>query len=53
MEKMKLPTLTDPTKPAKQSTVSGMAYMSDAAYAMETQIYIIDLKEYNMKTNAW
>ena len=53
MEEMTLPTLTDPTKPAKQSTVSGVADMRDAKYAMETQIYIIDLKEFKMKTNAW
>ena len=30
-----------------------MEDMSDAEYAMETQIYIIDLKEYKMKANAW
>ena len=45
MEEIKLPTLIDPTKPAKQSTVSGVADMSDTKYVMETQIYIIDLKE--------
>ena len=45
MEEMKLPMLTDLTKPAKQSTVSGMEDTSDAEYAMVTQIYIIDMKE--------
>ena len=45
MEEMKLPMLTETTKPSKQITVSGVADMSDAEYAMETQIYIIDLKE--------
>ena len=52
MEEMKLSTLTDLTKPGKQSTVSEVAYMGNAKYAMEIQIYIIDLKEYKMKTNA-
>ena len=52
MEEMKLSTLTEPTKPAKQSTFSGVPDMGNAKYAMETQIYIIDLKEYRMKTNS-
>ena len=52
MEEFKLPTLTEPTKLAKQSTVYVVADMSDAEYAMETQIYIIYMKEYK-KTNAW
>ena len=53
MEEMKIPTLAELTKPAKQSMVSGVADMINAEYVMETQIYIIDLKEYKMKTNAW
>ena len=53
MEEMKLPMLTETTKPSKQITVSGVADMSDAEYAMETQIYIIDMKEYKIKRNAW
>ena len=53
MDEMKLPKLTKTTKPAKQSTISGLADMGDAEYAMDTQIYIIYLKEYKMKTNAW
>ena len=49
---MKLPTPTEPTKPAKHSTVYGVPDMGNTEYTMETQIYIIDLKEYKMKTNA-
>ena len=30
-----------------------MPDMGDAGYAMETQIYIIDMKEYKTKTNSW
>ena len=42
---MKLPTLTETTKPEKQSTVSEVTDMGDAEYAMDTQIYIVDTKE--------
>ena len=42
---MKLPTLTELTKPEKQSTVSGVPDMGNTEYTMETQIYFIDLKE--------
>ena len=53
MEEMKISTLTEPTKPAIQSTVSGVEDMGDTGYIMETQIYIIDMKECKIKTNAW
>ena len=42
---MKLPTLIESTKPENQRTVYGVADMGGAEYTMETQIYIIDLKE--------
>ena len=50
---MKLPTLTEPTKPSKQSMVSGVTDMGNYEYAMENHIFIIDLNEYKMKTDAW
>ena len=34
MEERKLPTLIDPTKPEKQTMVSGVADMGDAEYTM-------------------
>ena len=45
MDEMKLPTLKEPNKSAKYSTVSGVAGMGNSEYAMDTQIYIIDMKE--------
>ena len=45
MDEMKIPTLKEPTKSTKHSMVSGVADMGDAKYAVETQIYIVYLKE--------